>query len=143
MLVIKAEEIYTVLLRQGLDVRPGVAGDLSAERGGWRFTFRASVVANAVWRRGRVFLTCPLCHGRCTRLYGPRNDSPLACRTCWGLTYESRQHANYKDRGRWTHRGWGTPRDMAQSQTERERERRYAASVDRWAQRRRFLSSSS
>ena len=26
VLVIKAEEIYTVLLRQGMDVRPGVAG---------------------------------------------------------------------------------------------------------------------
>jgi hypothetical protein len=31
------------------------------------------------------------------RLYLPRVDLDLACRRCWGLTYESRSRRNYKD----------------------------------------------
>jgi hypothetical protein len=72
--------------------------------------------------------------GHCTRLYFPLPDSPLACRRCWGLTYASRQHRNYTDRGPlWA--GF-SHRDSAYVQTEEARERNYEASVKRWAERR-------
>jgi hypothetical protein len=52
---------------------------------------------NAVWQRGRVFLRCSRCRLLCTRLYMPLEESWLACRRCWGLTYASRTLQNYKD----------------------------------------------
>jgi hypothetical protein len=53
---------------------------------------------NAIWRFGRVFLTCPRCLRTVTRVYLPTVGSSLACRTCWGLTYSSRQNS-YKYSG--------------------------------------------
>jgi hypothetical protein len=93
------------------------------------------VRANAVWRCGRLFLRCPCSGHRATRIYLPTANSWPACRCCCGLTYESRQHANYKDAGpRWLG-GLSTHRDMAYCQTDGERERRREASVKRWAER--------
>ena len=34
---------------------------------------------------------------RATRLYAPVAGLQPRCRTCWGLTYQSRQQNNYKD----------------------------------------------
>jgi hypothetical protein len=134
---IKAEDIYTEMLREGLDMKPGLSGRLRVTRqDGVELQFNATVVNNAVWRRGRVFLICPCCSGRCTRLYMPRLDSLLACRQCWGLTYESRQHANYKDSGpRWAG-VFGTHRELAMFQTCGARDRRKYAALTRWAERR-------
>ena len=97
---VTAEETYTILLRDGAPVEPGWAGSVTATaEAGHSWRLGVTVKANAVWRRGRVFLVCPRCGERSTRLYAPRPDSWLACRRCWGLTYESRQRANYKDSG--------------------------------------------
>ena len=57
-----------------------------------------------------VFLRCPQCRSRCTRLYLPLETSWPACRNCWGLTYQSRTLYNYKNSlwGRWLARLFGT-----------------------------------
>ena len=54
----------------------------------WNVT--AEVRPNAVWRCGRLFLRCPRCTGRVTRVYLPTTDADPRCRLCWGLSYESR-----------------------------------------------------
>lgn len=51
-----------------------------------------------------------------------------------GLTYESRQHGNYKDTGRFSAFGL-THRSMAESQTWHARERGAAAAAERYAER--------
>ena len=97
---IKSEEMYTLLLRGGVRVRPGLSVALSVElRAGVTQHFLATVVANRVWRRGRVFLVCPGCARRCARLYRPRREWRVACRRCWGLTYESRQRQHVQGHG--------------------------------------------
>src|SRR5512143_2993002 len=75
---LRAEDVYTGLLRDdAARARPGARGvlwwTLSGEHTaevGWEFR------ANAVWRFGRVFLTCPACNRRATRIYLPVEDSP-------------------------------------------------------------------
>jgi hypothetical protein len=62
------------------------------------FDIAAEVRPNAVWRRGRLFLRCPACQRRATRLYVPREDLPPRCRRCWGLSYQS-QSWSYKPTG--------------------------------------------
>ena len=122
--------------------RPGVAGDLSAERGGWRFTFRVSVVANAVWRRGRVFLTCPLCHGAARGSMALGTTAPLPAGRA-GVSPTSPGTTRQGPRAVGSPRVGHAPRHGTVADRERTRARPYAASVDRWAQRRQFLSSSS
>ena len=67
-----------------------------------------------------------------TRVYLPRVQVVgLACRSCWGLTYDSRAQHTYRDsphgRGAWA-KGFGvTQRDWAYMETDRERERRAEA----------------
>jgi hypothetical protein len=61
-------------------------------RAGWQ------IRANGIWRFGRVFFECPECDRLATRLYLPANHLWLACRRCWGLTYDSRQNS-YKRTG--------------------------------------------
>jgi hypothetical protein len=59
---VTAEEIHTILLRDGGPLEPGWTGWViaTAEAGhSWRLG--VSVTSNAVWRRGRVFLVCPRC----------------------------------------------------------------------------------
>jgi hypothetical protein len=138
--ILRAEHAYTTLLKARPELAPGDVAGLSVTVDGRVLEAACVVVANRVWRRGRVFLVCLKCERRATRLYLPTLDSPqLACRRCWGLTYDSRTLRNYKDRGpvcfglRFSHRM------LAHSLTESDRERRREAAEERYAQRRRAL----
>ena len=140
---LRAEDLYTNLLRDNAAaVVPGRAGEVTFSVAGRSLTAAWEIRRNAVWRRGRVFLRCPRCGGRCTRLYLPRADAGLACRRCWGLTYTSRTRQNYNDspwgRGALA-RMWGeTQREAAMLATvERRREQR-ERSRERWAERRQY-----
>ena len=69
-----------------------------------------------------------------TRLYLPREDSWLACRRCWGLTYSSRHDRHYKDRFSRFGRLLGvTLREFAYMDGTREREQRQDGSRERCA----------
>lgn len=91
--VLAAELVYGKLICEGAAIRPGWQATGSWEPHGatgpsWLITFEA--FPNAVWRRGRLFLHCPHCHWLATRLYVPVVGLAPRCRTCWGLSYESR-----------------------------------------------------
>ena len=87
-----------------------------------------------------VIVSCHQCRRSATRLYLPREDSWLACRRCWGLTYSSRQDRNYKDRFSRFGRLFGvTLREFAYMDADREWEHRQEASWERYAQRRSIL----
>jgi len=74
-------------------------------------------------------------------LYLPTDTAWLACRQCWGLTYPSRTHNNYRDGGGGLLACLGAShRIMAQMQTESECDRRREASIERWAERRDILT---
>ena len=138
--VLRAEELYTALLRDDAKaVAPGARGTVTYTPEGHSVTAIWEVRPNAVWRRGRVFLTCPRCSCRCSRLYLPRSDSWLACRQCWGLTYGSRTLRNYKPslwgRGRFAAMFGTTQRDMAVDQAQTARHERHARSAERWRER--------
>src|SRR5262245_2024095 len=69
---ITAEHVYTALLKDdACEVRPGAAGTATFNVEGHEHTACWEVRRNAVWRNGRVFLKCPRCGRRCTRLYLP------------------------------------------------------------------------
>jgi hypothetical protein len=144
--VLKAEDWYSALLADDATrLGPGSQGSGTVTVGGRQHTAGWEVRSNAVWRRGRVFLVCPHCLVRCTRLYLPLVTSWLSCRRCWGLTYSSRTLLNYKDslwgRGPFAAVFGTTQRDYAVTVAqERARDRR-AASVERWSQRRGFLAT--
>jgi hypothetical protein len=136
--VFRAEDVYTALLREAdqlRPVRPGARGSVTFSIEGRTLSAAWEVRANAVWRFGRVFLRCSRCERLATRLYMPLAHSWAACRRCWGLTYESRQRANYRDCGRFAGLGL-TSRSAAQWQTLSERERRAEAAAVRYAERR-------
>ncbi len=127
--VMTAEAIYTALMRDDLaKMRPGARGSALWSPGGRSDEIQWELRANAVWRFGRLFLICPRCHRRATRIYVPIETSWPACRRCWGLTYESRQRENYKDSGRFSGLGL-TLRSLAESQTYSRRERRGVPSI--------------
>lgn len=139
--VLRAEELYTELLkRKGPSVAPGATGTLVLTIEGRSHTASWEVRRNSVWRRGRVFLMCARCSARCTRLYLPLQDSWLACRTCWGLTYASRTLQNYKNslwgRGAFARMFGTTQREWALEQTDEAREERLTRSRERWGERR-------
>ena len=74
--MLKAEEVYAALLQHDASrVRPGARGMSTYTVEGREITASWEVRQNAVWRRGRVFLRCPKCDQRCTRLYLPLCDS--------------------------------------------------------------------
>lgn len=140
--LIRAEDVYAGLLAQKrAALGPGTRGTAIftiKDRGveaGWE------VRHNAVWRRGRVFLLCSRCSRRCTRLYLPLADSWLACRRCWGLTYESRTLRNYKDtlwgRGMFARMFGTTQREWALNMTTERRAERIISVRKRWAERQR------
>ena len=146
--VLRAEEVYTALLLDDASrVRPGARGSTTYTAEGREFTASWEVRQNAVWRRGRVFLQCPKCDKRCTRLYLPLRDSWLACRCCWGLTYTSRARQNYKSslvgRGRFARIFATSQRDWAFVATYEKRKEQLEASRERWATRRRYLAEKS
>ena len=141
--VLKAEDFYTALLKDDSErLGPGCLGSGSATVSGRQHTAQWEVRSNSVWRRGRVFLICPQCLMRCTRLYLPLETSWLACRRCWGLTYGSRTLQNYKDtpwgRGMFRAMFGTTQRDWALMTTGEKRQLRSEASRERWKQRRSF-----
>ena len=143
--VLRAEEVYTALLRDDASrVRPGATGTSTYTVEGREFNASWEVRQNAVWKRGRVFLQCPRCDTRCTRLYLPLCDSWLACRRCWGLTYASQTLQNYKDspwgRGEFARMFGTSQRDWAFLTTYEKRTERLEASRERWGKRRRYLA---
>lgn len=140
--MLRAEDVYTSLLRGPEPVAAGVHGEVAWTLvGGRSFTVAFELRANGVRRYGRVFLQCSRCSRRATRLYVPTATAWAACRRCWGLTYQSRPQNNYKDGagGLLAHLGV-SHRLMAQVQTAGKRERRREASIERWAERRDILT---
>ena len=144
--MLRAEDVYTVLLEDNSSaVRPGAKGRSTYTVEGRQFAAGWEVRQNVVWRRGRVFLQCPRCDTRCTRLYLPLRDSWLACRRCWGLTYASCTLQNYKNslwgRGRFAKMFGTSQRDWAFLATYDKRTERLETSRERWRKRRRYLSA--
>jgi hypothetical protein len=142
--ILRAEELYDGLLREDTSaVKPGTRGSANYKFNNRDVTTTWEVRPNFVWRRGRVFLHCPRCGRRCTRLYMPLEDSWLACRRCWGLTYASRTLQNYKN-SLWGGRAFAwmfgtTQREWAQSTTAEKRAERRLVSRNRWIERQSFL----
>jgi hypothetical protein len=144
--VFHAEDVYTRLLtKDASNLGPGARGTSTWLLERRKFTAAWEVRPNTVWRRGRVFLLCPRCGRRCTRLYLPLATSWLACRTCWGLTYDSRTMQNYKNslwgRGAIARMFATTQRDWALLTTFETRQARRRRCADRWAERRKYLQS--
>ena len=78
--VLKAEDVYTALLRDEAQVvMQGASGSLDLSISGRPHVVAWEIRPNALWRRGRVFLQCDRCSRRCTRLYLPRIDLNPAC----------------------------------------------------------------
>jgi hypothetical protein len=93
-----AELIYDRWIREGQTIEPGcrVHGTWTPHGpNGPSWPITVEVVANRLWRRGRLFLRCPGCERRATRLYVPVAGFEPRCRRCWGLTYQTRSW-NYK-----------------------------------------------
>ena len=142
--MLRAEDVYTALLMdEASKVAPGARGNSTYTVQGREFTAAWEVRQNAVWRRGRVFLQCPRCSRPCARLYLPLPDAWLGCRRCWGLTYQSKTHQNYKDslwgRGPIARMFGTTQRDWAFEATDERRQERRRRSEERWRERRRLL----
>jgi hypothetical protein len=140
--VVKAEDVYDQLLDEQLPaLQSGATGVIKAPTGrycGHRdISVAWEVRANALWRFGRVFLRCPRCRQRVTRIYLPVSSSEPACRTCYGLTYESRQRLNYKARGFFGLLSWS---DASRFITLGEQRRRRRAARARQADRAAFLN---
>ena len=139
--VLKAEEIYTDLLRDDSSrVRPGGRGTVEWTLSGHSapLSVKFELRANSVWRFGRLFLSCPRCGRLATRIYLPSEDSGLACRRCWGLSYESRQQRNYRAGSS----PWGvilSPLTYAMCRAEDARQARAEAAAKRYAERRGIL----
>jgi hypothetical protein len=139
--VLRAEDVYTGLLRTASGrTQPGERGEVAWSPDGKREPVSVSweLQANAVWRFGRLFLRCPRCQRRATRVYVPTEHAFAACRRCWGLTYESRQERSYKPgRSR-----WGlilSPLAYALCRANDARQARAAAAAKRHAERREIL----
>ena len=139
--VLAAENVYTDLLRgDASKVRPGGRGTLEWKPAGHSppLSVEFELRANAVWRFGRPFLRCPRCGRLATRIYQPCANTGLACRRCWGLTYESRQQRNYKA----GNSRWGmilSPLTYAMCRAEDARQARAEAAAKRYAERREIL----
>jgi len=126
--MMRAEDVYTALLRDdAAKVRSGARGSATYRLKGRDITADWEVRPNAVWRLGRVFLECPRCRRRTTRLYSPLEDSWLACRRCWGLTYNSKALLSYKNslwgRGAFARMFGTSQRDWAYETTAENRRR--------------------
>lgn len=133
---LRAEHAYDALLRDARSkLYPGARGELRWTNAGRTRQVQWEVRANRLWRLGRVFLTCPACGRRTTRIYLASADAhSAACRSCLGLSYASRQE-NYKDNGPLKDIGL-TRRAYAQRLTCLNRTRSRSAARARWAARR-------
>lgn len=145
--VIRAEELYTALIldNKGHKARPGAAGSATFQMGEQEVNVDWELLSNAVWRCGRLFLKCRRCSRRCTRLYMPLSHSEVACRQCYGLSYNSRTLNNYKNslwgRGPFARMFMTTQRDWAYETTNEARQSRREASIERWDKRRFALAA--
>jgi hypothetical protein len=142
--VVNAEDVYTRLIDENLQaLEPGAKGMVNAPTGRYCGQRDISVAwevrANRLWRFGRLFLRCPRCRQRVTRIYLPYSTDSPACRQCYGLTYESRQRRNYKLRGGLSGAFDRTFGSVAVWQTFHEREQRARAARERQADRRAIL----
>jgi hypothetical protein len=90
------------------------------------WSLKVEVLANPIWRRGRLFYRCPACGRRATRLYVPFSGLQPRCRRCWGLSYESQS---------WSYEGG----PVAYVTTLCRREERHRAARARYDARRAFL----
>ena len=133
-----AEAAYDLLLREPrVKMHIGAGGGLLWRVGARTLTIQWELRPNRVWRIGRLFLRCPACSLRATRLYLARDDAPsAACRSCLELSYESRCW-NYKNVGLLRALGLSS-RDFALRETSLKRESARAAARAR-AMRRREL----
>jgi hypothetical protein len=141
MVAASTEMSYDALLAaRGPQAVPGDRGTATYAVEDQEFTISWELRPNAVWRHGRLFLRCPCCRRRCTRLYLPLSSSWLACRRCWGLSYESRGLSNYHDslwgRGMLARALATTQREWAYRATYESRALRRQRSRERWAARR-------
>ena len=66
--ILTAERVYTSLLADPGTITVGRKGEVQYTVGERMVAVELEVRANAVWRFGRVFLTCPMCSGRATHL---------------------------------------------------------------------------
>ena len=135
--ILAAELVYDKIIRDGETFGPGCRHTLAwAPQGGSgpSWDIDAEVLANAVWRRGRLFFRCGHCARRATRLYVPVAGLEPRCRRCWGLNYES-QSWSYKPCG-FLGRLLGP---VAYVTTDRRRAERRRAARARYAARRAFL----
>jgi len=75
----------------------------------------------------------------------PLEESWLACRRCWGLTYASRTLQNYKDslwgRGAIARMFGTSQREWALLATYEKRKQHRGTSRERWATRNKYLGS--
>src|SRR4051812_24892109 len=94
---------------------------------------KAEVRANAVWRRGRLFLICPRFERRATRLYIPAPPWTSAA----GVVGDSATVVSLRVISRWGF--WGACSGLSRRDTSEKRKRRRTAAVGRSEQRRPFL----
>lgn len=127
-----AELVYHQMVCNGSTFGPGARATLTWTPNGSAvsWTVEVEIVANAVWRRGRLFLRCRHCRRRATRLYVPVADVEPRCRRCWGLSYETRSWS-YKATGLLAALG-----PLAYVTTDARREKRREAARARYAVRR-------
>lgn len=133
--VIRAEAVYDEMIWLGRSWKAGERGEFYI--GGHLVSWVS--IENRIWAYGRLFLRCKRCDGRTTRLYVPKASCQPECRSCWGLTYDTRTRGDYRRWGGGLLRAFGvTPGDWTRMDTaERRAEARKHARA-RYAERRLF-----
>jgi hypothetical protein len=133
--VVRTEDLYGRMLHSDLKagssagVEVHVALQNSNLVSAWHLT--VELVPNRIWRIGRLFLLCPRCSRRATRLYVPLSGDEPKCRCCWGLNYESQS---------WSYHGDWWQRLSCYSTSDNKREAARRAARKRYVTRRRALS---
>lgn len=143
--VLKAEAVYELLLADRQPAVPHARGEgLFTLSTGSSYQVGWEIRANHIWRCGRVFLCCPRCGRRATRLYVPCAGASCECRQCWGLTYASRTLTSYKREGGFLFRFTGVcPSDWAKLTTLERRTERRREALKKYAERRKALRNPS
>ncbi len=137
--VVTSETLYDRLLRDGKAPRPGLSGRVVIGPPVTAYTLTWDSVPNRIWAFGRIFLTCPGCDRRATRLYIPLAGCRPECRSCWGLSYTSRTRVNYKRSGSSFWRAVGiSSSDWARLNTEERRREAKTEALERYRSRRPF-----
>src|SRR5205823_263889 len=127
---LRAEMVYHQALGAGEPLRPGARLIVTCSVHNRAWQFDAELIANPIWRHGRLFFRCPHCRRRATRLYVPLEGGQPRCRRCWGLNYVS-QSWSYRVTGLLAFLG-----PIAYETTEARRRERRAAALERYAERR-------